>query len=122
MFPPLLLAILLLSAFAPIGPVKSHEETGDWSCESDSEIGIVADFRPGVITLDGHADDWKDIDGFEFSLLQALDPDDDNEYSGGKMTVKVLFIFQILTICVHVAGLLFFRGSYGVCESFIGFT
>ena len=50
---------------------------------------MQADFRPGVITLDGHGDDWKDIDGFEFSLLPALDPDEDHEFKDGKMTVKV---------------------------------
>lgn len=98
---PLLLALLFLSAFAPIRPVKSHQESGEWRCESDSEIGVVAEFRPGIVTIDGHADDWKDIDGFEFSLLPALDPDDDKEYSGGKMTVKVfvsssLFFFLSL--------------------------
>lgn len=89
---PLLIVLLLFSGLAPIRPVKSHQESGDWSCESDSEIGIVAEFHPGIITLDGHADDWKDIDGFEFSLLLALDPDDDKEYPGGKMTVKVPFL------------------------------
>lgn len=93
---PLLLALLLLSGFTPIRPVKSHQESGEWSCESDSDIGIVAEFRPGIITLDGHADDWNDIDGFEFSLLPALDPDEDKEYSGGKMTVKVLFLSNFI--------------------------
>ncbi|XP_023004576.1 uncharacterized protein LOC111497835 [Cucurbita maxima] len=118
MFPPLLLAILLLSAFAPIGPVKSHEESGDWSCESDSEIGIVADFRPGIITLDGHADDWKDIDGFEFSLLQALDPDDDNEYSGGKMTVKALHDGRDVFFLLQVDGdYRYIKGESSKCPS-----
>lgn len=59
---------------------------------------MQADFRPGVITLDGHADDWKDIDGFEFSLRPALDPDEDHEYKDGKMTVKVM----LLLICLDL--------------------
>ena len=71
--------------------VNSHEESGEWSCESDSGIRIEAQFGPGLITLDGHADDWKDMDGSEFPLLPALDPDAENEYAAGKMTVKVFF-------------------------------
>lgn len=50
----------------------------------------MAEFRPGIVTLDGHAEDWKDVDGFEFSLLPALDPDAEHEYNAGKMTVKVI--------------------------------
>lgn len=49
----------------------------------------MAEFRPGFVTLDGHADDWADIDGFDFPLRPALDPDEDKEYKAGKMTVKV---------------------------------
>lgn len=90
--------VLLVLSSVFIGWVNSHEESGEWSCDSDSEIRVEADFKPGLVTLDGHADDWKDIDGFEFSLLPALDPDDDHEYKGGKMTVKVYFCFsQIIT-------------------------
>lgn len=69
--------------------VDSHEESGDWHCDSDPGIRIQAEFKPGIITLDGHVDDWKDIDGSEFSLLPALDPDADKEYNSGKMTLKV---------------------------------
>ncbi|MCI08425.1 hypothetical protein A2U01_0029502, partial [Trifolium medium] len=59
-------------------------------------------FQPGLITLDGHADDWKSIDGSHFSLLLALDPDAENEFNGGKMTVKsvhdgrdIYFLLQV---------------------------
>uniref|UniRef100_A0A2P2JT02 Cytochrome c-552/DMSO reductase-like haem-binding domain-containing protein n=1 Tax=Rhizophora mucronata TaxID=61149 RepID=A0A2P2JT02_RHIMU len=85
-----LLALLVL-VHALTGRVESHQESGDWNCESDSGIRVLAEFKPGVVTLDGRgADDWKDIDGSEFSLLPALDPDADKEYTGGKMTVKAL--------------------------------
>lgn len=70
--------------------VVSHQESGEWSCESDSEIQVMADYKPGLITLDGRNDDWKDIDGSEFPLRPALDPDADHEYSDGQMTVKVI--------------------------------
>ncbi|KAK4402124.1 hypothetical protein Sango_0953100 [Sesamum angolense] len=45
---------------------------------------------PESLLLDGHADDWVDVDGFEFPLRPALDPDEDKEYKAGKMTVKAL--------------------------------
>ncbi|KAJ9171710.1 hypothetical protein P3X46_015034 [Hevea brasiliensis] len=82
--------VLLVLVSVLIGWASSHQESGEWRCESDSGIRVQAEFRPGLVTLDGHADDWKDIDGFEFSLLPALDPDEDKEYKGGKMTVKAL--------------------------------
>lgn len=87
-----LLTLLVLLGSGLTRRVTSHEESGKWSCESNSEIQVLADFAPGVITLDGHADDWKDIDGFDFSLLPALDPHEDHEYEDGKMTVKVLLL------------------------------
>ncbi|XP_047313175.1 uncharacterized protein LOC124916494 [Impatiens glandulifera] len=88
MFPVILLLTATLSH--SIGQVESHEESGVWSCDSQPEIRLQADFRPGVITLDGHIQDWKDIEGSEFSLLPALDPDVDKEYRGGEMTIKAL--------------------------------
>ncbi|MBA0704298.1 hypothetical protein Golax_016566 [Gossypium laxum] len=97
-----LLTLLVLLGSGLTRRVTSHEESGEWSCESNSEIQVLADFAPGVITLDGHADDWKDIDGFDFSLLPALDPHEDHEYKDGKMTVKavhdgndVFFLLQV---------------------------
>ncbi|KAL3717702.1 hypothetical protein ACJRO7_009182 [Eucalyptus globulus] len=98
----LLPLLLLLLSLSPIARVGSHQESGEWSCESDPEVRIEAAFRPGAITLDGHGDDWKDVEGSEFSLLPALDPDEDKEYGGGKMTVKaahdgssVFFLLQV---------------------------
>lgn len=85
-----LLFLLSVLGLALIGQVNSHEESGEWHCDSDSESQLVAEFRPGLVTIDGHAEDWKDVDGFEFSLLPALDPDAENEYKAGKMTVKVI--------------------------------
>ncbi|GLT43116.1 hypothetical protein SLA2020_170870 [Shorea laevis] len=86
----LLFFFLFLLGSHFVGWVGAHQETGEWRCESESEIRVLADYRPGLITLDGLADDWKDIDGFEFPLRPALDPDQDHEYTGGKMTVKAL--------------------------------
>ncbi|RZC48668.1 hypothetical protein C5167_017096 [Papaver somniferum] len=82
--------LMIFLLFTAIGLVKSHNEGGEWSCESESENRIEAIFKPGVITIDGHTDDWKDIDGFEFSLLPALDPHQDDAYKAGSMTVKAV--------------------------------
>ncbi|KAF9619853.1 hypothetical protein IFM89_009604 [Coptis chinensis] len=70
--------------------VISHQERGAWSCESNTETRFQAVYKPGIITVDGQGQDWKDIDGFQVSLLPALDPHQDDAYQGGKMTVKVL--------------------------------
>ncbi|OMO82105.1 hypothetical protein COLO4_23212 [Corchorus olitorius] len=113
----------LLLAFLVLGSglttlVSSHQESGEWSCESNSEIRVQADFRPGVITLDGHADDWKDIDGFEFSLRPALDPDEDHEYTDGKMTVKALHDGNDVFFLLQVDGdYAYSKGDNSKCPS-----
>lgn len=94
--------LLLPLIYASTQPqlVNSHEEKGEWSCDSPSDIRVNAEFRPGIVTLDGHADDWKNINGYEFPLLIAVDPDPENEYNGGKMTVKVNIFFYYVCVCV----------------------
>lgn len=87
--------MLLVLGSVFIASVNSHNESGEWSCDSESEIQVEAEFRPGIVTLDGHADDWEGIDGFEFPLLPALDPHPDHEYKGGKMTVKVVCLIKL---------------------------
>lgn len=83
--------------------MTSHQESGAWHCEPDSESRVAAQFKPGVITLDGQADDWDDIYGFDFPLLPALDPDQDKAYNGGKMTIKVCF-FDFDFSSTHILG------------------
>nr|XP_009629575.1 uncharacterized protein LOC104119707 isoform X2 [Nicotiana tomentosiformis] len=94
-----LVTILIL---AQTGSLNSHQESGEWSCDSNSDIHIKAEFKPGRINLDGQVDDWKEIDGSAFSLLPALDPHSDKPYNGGKMTIKashdgkeVFFMLQV---------------------------
>lgn len=101
----LFLSIFLLFSIG-IQFVSSHQESGNWHCETDEVSRISAEFRPGVVTLDGHADDWENIEGFEFSLLPALDPDHDHEYKGGKMTVKVLLDSSTMISLICFLGLL----------------
>ncbi|XXG84466.1 hypothetical protein AAC387_Pa10g1976 [Persea americana] len=86
-----------------IGSVLSHEDHGG-SCESSSNGPIMADFRPGIVTVDGHGDDWSDVDGFEFSLLPALDPDEENKYKGGQMSVKALHDGNSVYFLLQVGG------------------
>ncbi|GAY44859.1 hypothetical protein CUMW_085130 [Citrus unshiu] len=75
---PGLLLLLFVLSIVSIGWVNSHEES------------VLAKFKLGLITLDGHADDWEDINGSEFSLLPALDPHVEHEYKSEKMNVKAL--------------------------------
>ncbi|EEF47246.1 uncharacterized protein LOC8267322 [Ricinus communis] len=110
--------VLLVLGSLLIGWASSHQESGEWSCDSDSGIQLQAEFRPGLITLDGNADDWKDIDGFEFSLLPALDPDDDKEYKGGKMTVKALHDGKDVFFLLQVDGdYAYTKGTNNKCPS-----
>ncbi|KAL6525897.1 hypothetical protein OROMI_030292 [Orobanche minor] len=85
----LLVAAVLLCP-TRIRRVRSHEEVGEWHCDPDSEIRVEARFIPGIITVDGKVDDWNDVDGSDFPLLPALDPDADKEYNAGKLTLKAL--------------------------------
>ncbi|KAL6515911.1 hypothetical protein OROGR_019216 [Orobanche gracilis] len=84
----LVAAVLLCPA--RIRRAWGHEEVGEWHCDPDSEIRVEARFIPGIITVDGKVDDWNDIDGSDFPLLPALDPDADKEYNAGKLTLKAL--------------------------------
>ncbi|KAK9291397.1 hypothetical protein L1049_019344 [Liquidambar formosana] len=101
-----------------IGLVNSHEESGEWGCDSDPETQVQAEYKPGIITLDGHADDWKYVDGFEFSLLPALDPDQENAYKGGKMTVKALHDGKDVFFMLQVDGeYVYSKGDNNKCPS-----
>jgi hypothetical protein len=55
----------------------------------DPNVRVHAEYREGFVTVDGQLDDWDDVDGSEFELRPALDPDEDKKYQGGKITVKV---------------------------------
>ncbi|KAF7804938.1 heme-binding protein [Senna tora] len=113
-----ILFVLFFLASASIGEVYSHEESGEWNCGSNSEIRVQVQFKPGVITLDGHADDWKDVDGSEFPLLLALDPDAENEYKGGKMTVKSLHDGRDIFFLLQVDGAYAYsKGNNNKCPS-----
>ncbi|KMT09985.1 hypothetical protein BVRB_5g122010 [Beta vulgaris subsp. vulgaris] len=118
MFRPLFVVLVveftLISTF-----VNSHNESGEWSCESsDSGTQLVAGFRPGVITLDGHPDDWKDVNGFDFSLFPALDPHEDDAYKNGKMNVKALHDGKDVFFLLEVDGeYAYSKGNSNKCPS-----
>ncbi|PIN10060.1 hypothetical protein CDL12_17351 [Handroanthus impetiginosus] len=112
---------LLLAGVAVLGCAQfaaSHHESGDWHCEPDDEAQIEAQFRPGLVTLDGHADDWDAVDGFEFPLRPALDPDEDKEYEAGKMTIKVLHDGRDVYFMLQVDGdYVYSKGDDHKCPS-----
>ncbi|MBA0656215.1 hypothetical protein Goklo_008592 [Gossypium klotzschianum] len=115
----LLLLAFLVFGFGLTRRVNSHEESGERSCVSNSEeMHIQADFKPGIITLDGCANDWEDIDGSEFSLRPALDPDEDHEYKDGKMTVKALHDGNNVFFLLQVDGnYVYSKGDIKKCPS-----
>ncbi|KAG0475970.1 hypothetical protein HPP92_012401 [Vanilla planifolia] len=92
----MVLRLFLLSAVVVSGAIHfaaAHEGHGDeaaGSCAGSPDIGVVAYYRPGIVTVDGREDDWDGIDGFEVQLLPALDPDVDKAYAGGKMSIKAI--------------------------------
>ncbi|KAK9161747.1 hypothetical protein Syun_008088 [Stephania yunnanensis] len=113
-----LLILLLISISGSIGLVKSHEENGLWSCNSHSETRIEANFRPGIVTLDGRPDDWTDVDGLDFALLPALDPHEDDAYKGGKATFKALHDGIAVYFLVEVEGeYVYSKGVNNKCPS-----
>lgn len=82
-------ATFLLSCLIGFVAPREEEGHGGGSCGTHADVRIQANYRPGVITLDGRADDWAQVDAFDFSLLPALHPDAGDSYRHGKMTVKV---------------------------------
>ncbi|KAL5996445.1 hypothetical protein ACLOJK_026523 [Asimina triloba] len=114
------LVLLPIIVAALVGSVSSHEDHGGGSCEPSSEALILADYMPGIVTVDGHADDWSEVDGYEYALIPALDPDEEHEYKGGKMTVKALhdgrdvfFLLQVQGEYAYTKGLFIKMGG---CE------
>lgn len=70
------------------------------------------------MSLDGHPDDWTDVDGFEFPLYPALDPDADHEYTAGKMIVKALHDGKDVHFMLQVNGnYVYSKGNDKDCPS-----
>ncbi|EMS57065.1 hypothetical protein TRIUR3_11959 [Triticum urartu] len=93
---------LLLVAAALVACAAAHEHHGEAPICAGGGGRVVAEFRPGEVTLDGHPADWEAVEASEFALLPALDPDDDKAYTGGKVAVKavhdgvnVFFMLQV---------------------------
>ncbi|XP_022895768.1 uncharacterized protein LOC111409896 [Olea europaea var. sylvestris] len=98
--------------------VASHEESGDWHCEPDEKARLVAEFKPGFVTVDGNSDDWIDVDGYDFPLRPALDPDEDMEYKAGKMAVKALHDGKDIYFILQVDGdYEYSKGDHYKCPS-----
>lgn len=102
-----LLALLVVAA-ALVAFAAAHEHHGEAPTCAGGGGRVVAEFRPGEVTLDGHPADWEAVEASEFALLPALDPDDDKAYTGGKVAVKVpplcpallsLYIAPLTGIC-----------------------
>ncbi|TVU47300.1 hypothetical protein EJB05_06895 [Eragrostis curvula] len=91
------LVALLAATAALFAAATAHEHHGEAPTCAGGGGRVLAEFRPGEITLDGHNDDWDGVEASEFPLLPALDPDDDKAYSGGKVAVKPLTCLVLLS-------------------------
>ena len=89
------LLVILFAAAALAVATTAHEHHGEAPTCAGGSGHVLAEFRPGEVTVDGHSDDWDSVEASEFALLPALDPDEDKAYSGGKVAVKVR-LFQAL--------------------------
>ncbi|XP_004984604.2 FIP1[III]-like protein [Setaria italica] len=96
------LVAVLVAAAALLAAAAAHEHHGEAPTCSGGSARVLAEFRPGEVTVDGHSDDWDGVEASEFALLPALDPDEDKAYSGGKVAVKavhdgvnVFFMLQV---------------------------
>lgn len=116
----ILLSVLLLSVTFRLGMAHRHhgeekddnddnddeddeddEDEDDSSCKESPGSRVIAEFRQGLVTIDGRGDEWADVVGLQLALLPALDFDEDKAYAGGTMTVKVsvpLPFFLVLSI------------------------
>ncbi|KAL5700854.1 hypothetical protein ACHQM5_026257 [Ranunculus cassubicifolius] len=111
--------ILLLLISTPFQFAHSHQENGEWNCESSNSLtSLKSNYRPGIITLDGHSDDWKEVDAVEFSLLPALDPHEDDAYKPGKMTVKTVHDGNNVFFLLEIDGdYVYTQGNSNMCPS-----
>ncbi|CAN6320231.1 unnamed protein product [Urochloa humidicola] len=96
------LLVVLAAAATLLAAAAAHEHHGEAPTCSGGTGRVLAEFRPGEVTVDGHNDDWDGVEASEFALLPALDPDEDKAYSGGKVAVKavhdgvnVFFMLQV---------------------------
>lgn len=103
------LLVILFAGATLVVATTAHEHHGEApTCAGGSEH-VLAEFRPGEVTVDGHNEDWESVEASEFALLPALDPDDDKAYSGGKIAVKVrlfhalFFVFSFSVLLSPIA-------------------
>ena len=87
------LLVISLSIFHVSNAHEDHDGGSGSGCSLSGDAHLVAEFRPGVVTVDGIGKEWDDFDGFEFSLFPALDFDLDKAFPGGKASVKVMKLF-----------------------------
>jgi hypothetical protein len=95
--------VLVVAISFMIESIQSHNEAGGFHCDSSATAQIQADYMPGIITLDGKSQDWNKIPGNSFPLRPALDPDEDKEYTCGKMIVKAEILISAVFSNRHIS-------------------
>jgi hypothetical protein len=89
-----------------------HGSTGP-VCMRNIGVKLQASYLPGIITVDGDADDWSVVDGHSFMLLQAITDDAAHPYPEGdhSMQIKVRSSPLSLRVCVEKIKFLGFSSS-----------
>uniref|UniRef100_A0A0D6R9N7 Cytochrome c-552/DMSO reductase-like haem-binding domain-containing protein n=1 Tax=Araucaria cunninghamii TaxID=56994 RepID=A0A0D6R9N7_ARACU len=98
------IAAIVMVVCHMIEGVQSHNEENGFHCDSDGDAKIVAEYMPGIVSLDGNPKEWGNIMGYSFPLLPALDPDIDKQYTAGEMTVKALHDGHNIFFLLQVPG------------------
>ncbi|CAK9868417.1 unnamed protein product [Sphagnum jensenii] len=82
-----------------------HGSTGP-VCMRNIGVELQASYLPGIITVDGDADDWSVVDGHSFTLLQAITDDAAHPYPEGdhSMQIKVAHDGKDVFFLIQVPG------------------
>ncbi len=75
-----------------------HGSTGP-VCMRNIGVKLQASYLPGIITVDGDADDWSVVDGHSFMLLQAITDDAAHPYPEGDHSMQIKVRSSPLSLC-----------------------
>lgn len=75
-----------------------HGSTGP-VCMRNIGVKLQASYLPGIITVDGDADDWSVVNGHSFMLLQAITDDAAHPYPAGDHSMQIKVRSSPLSLC-----------------------
>ncbi len=80
---------------------RGHGDHGSMGpvCMRNIGVKLQASYLPGIITVDGDADDWSVVDGHSFMLLQAITDDAAQPYPEGDHSMQIKVRSSPLSLC-----------------------